>query len=303
MAIFVFPAYLEMGNQLCTTLKREQGHFSVDRFSNQELHAVIETNVTGEECFILSSIAPPDEQLLSFLLLSHTLKKEGARRVLALLPYMAYARDDKKKVGKSLATAWIGSLLQASGVDSVVTIDVHNTSSMQHLCPLPVVSLSPADIFAREITRLGLQQATLVAPDEGARDRCQAVARAANMSEEIIVLEKKRTIESVVHSTISGNVRPQAVVIDDILDTGGTLVSCCEQLQLCGAQDIILMVTHGLFTGTQWQKLWSLGVKQIYCTDSIPQHHGPISANIRTLSVVPLLGEYLQRYGERVLVS
>lgn len=135
---------------------------------------------------------------------------------------------------------------------------------------LPVVSLSPAALFAQEIISLSLLQATIVAPDEGARDRCQAVARAANMSEEILVLEKRRTVEGVTHGTIAGTVRPQAIVVDDILDTGGTLVSCCEQLQQHGAQDITLLITHGLFTGTHWQQLWSLGVKRMYCTDTIP---------------------------------
>jgi hypothetical protein len=148
------------------------GQFSIDRFPNQEVHAVIQTDVVNEECIILGTIAPPDEQLLSTLLLSHTLKKEGARNIIALLPYLAYARDDKQKKGQSIATAWVGALLQASGVDEVITVDVHSPTA-QRLLPMPVVSLSPEDLFAQAMKRLSLLNETIVAPDEGARDRCQ----------------------------------------------------------------------------------------------------------------------------------
>jgi ribose-phosphate pyrophosphokinase len=293
MILFVFPAYEAMGRKLGISLGIPPGQFSIDRFPNHELHAVIQTEVANEECFILGTIAPPDEQLLSILLLSHTLKKEGARAIVALLPYLAYARDDKQKAGQSLATAWAGALLQASGVDEVITVDVHSAIA-QRLFPMPLVSLSPATIFAQELAKLSLLDATIVAPDEGARDRCQAVARAAGMTAEVVVLEKRRTREGVIHVNISGHVGHQAVIVDDILDTGGTLVSCCEQLQQRGVGAIIILVTHGLFTGTLWQKLWIPGVTRIYCTDSVPPAQARPAENISTLSVLPLLCQHLE---------
>lgn len=289
----VFPPYAEIGSELASSLGIRLGQFSLDRFPNQELHAAIESSVVNEECLILGTIAPPDEQLLSTLLLSHTLKKERARTIIALLPYLAYARDEKQKAGQSLATAWVGALLQASGVDEVITVDVHS-STAQRLFPMPCVSLSPAGLFAQEIKKLSLLTATIVAPDEGARDRCQAVARAAGMTEEVVVFEKRRTREGVVHVSMSGNVGHQAVIVDDILDTGGTLVSCCEQLQQRDVRDITILVTHGLFTGVLWQKLWTLGVKRIYCTDTVPSAQERSSETISTLSVLPLLYEHLK---------
>ena len=299
MIVFVLPTHATMGKELAAALGIRPGQYSLERFANQELHAALQTNVLHEECLVLGSIAPPDEQLLSTLLLSHTLKKEGARNIIALLPYLAYARDDKQKERQSLATAWIGGLLQASGVDEVISVDVHSITA-QRLFPMPIVSLSPADLFAQTIRRLSLLDATIVAPDEGARGRCWAVASAAGMSEEIVVLEKRRTREGVVHVNISGRAGPQAVIMDDILDTGGTLVSCCEQLQQRGVRDITILVTHGLFTGTLWHKLWSLGVNHIYCTDTVPLAHERTLENIRTVSVLPLLRQYLQaRQGER----
>jgi ribose-phosphate pyrophosphokinase len=295
MILFVFPGYACMGSELADLPGIRIGHYSLDRFPNQEVHAAIQTDVTNEECFILGTIAPPDEQLLSTLLLSHTLKKEGARRIIALLPYLAYARDDKQKAGQSVATAWVGALLRASGIDEVITVDVHSTAA-QELFPMPLVSLSPADLFAQEIARLSLLEATMVAPDEGARDRCQAVARAAGMNEEITIFKKKRTAAGIVHESIAGPVGPHVVIVDDILDTGGTLVSCCEQLHQLGVRGITIFVTHGLFTGELWQKLWSLGVQRIYSTDTIPQPQEQTSGNRRTVSVLPLLCEHLRAW-------
>jgi len=293
MFLFVFPAYAAMGGKLGTSLGIPLGQFSIDRFPNHELHAVIQTEVANEECLILGTIAPPDEQLLSTLLLSHTLKKEGACAIIALLPYLAYARDEKQKAGQSLATAWVGALLQASGVDEVITVDIHSAIA-QRLFPMPVVSLSPATMFAQELAKLSLLDATIVAPDEGARDRCQAVARAAGITAEVVVLEKRRTREGVIHVNISGPVAHQVVIVDDILDTGGTLVSCCDQLQQCGVRAITILVTHGLFTGTLWQQLWIRGVTRIYCTDTVPQAPARPAENISTLSVLPLLCQYFE---------
>ena len=212
---------------------------------------------------------PPDEQLLSVLLLAHTLKKEDAKQVTAVLPYLGYARDDKDKPGQSLATAWVGSLIRASGCDRVITVDVHSEKTKQ-LFPVPLVSLCPAGIFAEAIARYGLADATIVAPDEGAISRCEAVRAAAGMSSKTAYFEKHRTETGIIHAGPIGEVGRRAVIIDDILDTGGTLVSACEQLSRTGVEEIEVMVTHGLFTGTRWKDLYHLGVKRIFCTDSVP---------------------------------
>ncbi|HEU5377883.1 MAG TPA: ribose-phosphate diphosphokinase [Ktedonobacteraceae bacterium] len=298
MILFACPAFAPMAHELSAEASLCLGEASLARYPNGELHASLHTRVAGEACLLLGTLAPPDEQALSFLLLSHTLQKEGARTVTALLPYLAYARHDRPEAGESLATAWIGRLLQASGITKVMTVDVHSPAA-QELFPIPLVSLSPAILFAQEIKHLALLRATLVAPDEGARDRCRAVARAAGMSEEITVFQKERTAAGVVHQGISGSVGPHAVIVDDILDTGGTLLSCCEQLCQRGVQTITIMVTHGQFTGTLWQQLWSLRVQRIICTDTIPQPPERCSPQMKVLSVLPVLLEPLEQSCER----
>ncbi|MBZ5674961.1 MAG: ribose-phosphate diphosphokinase [Acidobacteriia bacterium] len=299
MILFAVEQYAGMALELEKAIGQLQpGTFRIARFENGELHARVDTSITAQHCAVLGSIAPPDEQLLSVLLLAHTLKKEGARQVTAVLPYLGYARDDKDKPGQSLATAWAGSLIQASGCDRVITVDVHSERT-KTLFPVPLVSLSPAGVFAEAINRYGLADATVVAPDEGAISRCEAVRAAAGMRfSKIPYFEKHRTETGIIHSGPIGEVRHRAVIIDDILDTGGTLVSACEKLSKAGVEEIDVMVTHGLFTGTRWKDLYRLGVKRIFCTDSVPLPAGVDRQSIVSLSIVRLLAKELLAIAE-----
>jgi ribose-phosphate pyrophosphokinase len=289
MILFPFEEYKAMAAVLRKATDLSLAQFRVARFENGELHLDIQTPVRGEACLILGSIAPPDEQMFVALLLAHTLKKEGARHVTAIFPYLAYARHDKAKPGESLATAWVGSVAQASGIDHVIAVDVHSERG-RNLFPIPVISLSPSKIFAEALSQSGLQHATIIAPDEGAVHRCEAVKTAAGMEPgRIPYFEKQRTASGISHSELVGEVGDRAVIVDDILDTGGTLVSACERLRGAGVNEINIMVTHGLFTGDRWKALWQLGVKRIFCTDSVPIAPIVDAGAIKRLSVVPLL--------------
>lgn len=294
MIRFALEQYTGMALDLEKAIGQLQpGTFRIARFENGELHACVDTSVTAQRCVVLGSIAPPDERLLSVLLLAHTLKKEGAKQVTAVLPYLGYARDDKDKLGHSLATAWVGSLIRASGCDQVITVDVHSERT-KTLFPVPLVSLSPAGVFAEAITRYGLTDATIAAPDEGAIGRCEAVQAAAGMSfGKIPYFEKHRTDTGIIHAGPIGEVGRRAVIVDDILDTGGTLVSACERLSKTGIEEIEVMVTHGLFTGTRWKDLYHLGVKRIFCTDSVPLPAGVHGQSIVSLSITRLLSKEL----------
>lgn len=239
------------------------------RFSNGELYVRIGQPVAGRVCAVLGSLAPPHEQILSVLLLAHTLKRQGARRVVALLPYLGYARQDRADPGQSLGAAWAGDLLQAVGVDRVLTIDVH--SSLAAGCfPMPVQSLSPAPLFADVLVQRGLTDVSVVAPDEGALERAHAVMQAAGIRTPLASLRKQRDADGVTHSSLVGTIASRVVIVDDILDTGGTLVSACTALRRAGARVIYVCVTHGLFTGQRWRELPALGVQRIYTTDSLP---------------------------------
>jgi ribose-phosphate pyrophosphokinase len=286
--LFTSPEFAPMAAQLLNLPQLRAGDWSAARFPNGELRITLASSVRGEDAFVLGALTPPDERMLTLLLLCDTLRKEGATTVTLLAPYLAYMRQEKDEEGKSKATHWVGALLQASGVMEVVTVDIHSGRAEDSI-PLPVVSLSPAAIFAAEIERIGWQGATVVAPDQGAVARCEDVRREARIAEPVAYMQKERTPDGV-RGTLHGEAGRRAVVIDDILDTGGTLVACCEALWRSGTEDIVIMVTHGLFTGEAWQHLWGLGVSCIYCTDTVPL--GVRDERIRVLSVAPMLERF-----------
>jgi ribose-phosphate pyrophosphokinase len=287
--LFSFPEYAHVGTFLSDLPGLRPGQFSVVRYQNQELHASIQSAIAGEHCLVLGSIAPPEAQMASLLLLAHTLKKEGADRITGVLPYLAYSREDKLKPGESLAVAWVGALLRASAFDQIWVIDLHSHHDRE-LFPLQLESLSPAAIFGESLRKFALTDATFVAPDEGAIARCEAVRAAAGQtSGDIVHFQKERTATGIVHHNPVGRVGRRAVIVDDVLDTGATLVSACEKLVAAGAAELHICVTHGLFAGQRWQGLWSLPVKRIFCTDTIPACHGSEDPRITTLPVGPLL--------------
>jgi ribose-phosphate pyrophosphokinase len=294
MILFPLKGYEAMSAELKSALPGlRTGDFQLARFENGELHAIVDTSVALEHCIVLGSIGPPDEQLVSCLLLAHTLRKEGAGKLTALLPYLAYSRQDKDKPGESLAAALTGRLLEAAGFDQVITLDVHSEADKQ-LFPIPLTSLGTEALFGEVVRKHKLTEATIVAPDNGAIARSRAVQAAAGIPKsEIPYFEKQRVGTGIVHVGPIGKVGPQAVIVDDILDTGTTLVSACQKLVQAGVREIYVMVTHGLFTGEHWKELWRLNVRRIFCTDAVPLRSDLDNSNIETLSIVHLLGRQL----------
>ena len=153
--LFGFPECSQTSKHLCDLPALKPGQFAVTRYENQEFQAAVQSTVAGEQCFLLGSIAPPECQMLTFLLLGHPLTKEGASLVTGILPYLAYSREGKLKAGQSLANAWMGGLLTASGFDEIWTIDLHSEQDKK-LFPLPLESLSPSTIFHQSLAKLWL---------------------------------------------------------------------------------------------------------------------------------------------------
>lgn len=249
------------------------------------------TRVEGSDCALVGSIAPPDDNLAAFLLAAHTLTKERARSVTAVIPYMAYARQDHDEPGHSLAAEWTGRLLAAAGVQRVLTVDLHSEAA-RALSPIPLESLSPAPLFAAQLRALELEEFVVVAPDEGGAARARELAVAANVARPVVVFRKQRGHGGIVHLGYEGELARHAVVVDDILDTGATLISCCEKLRAAGVDEITIFVTHGLFTGHEWRELWQAGVARIYTTDSV-RGTRRLPASLHTISVRGLLAARL----------
>ena len=263
----------------------------VRRFPNGELHTEVPGQAEGRACVIVGSVSPPAGNLERLTLVAHALRRAGAKRVTALLPYLAYARQDRATRTESLGLAWIGELLRASGIAAVVCVDVHSEIASQVL-GLALISLSPAELVAGALPQAWRAEVTFVAPDEGAVDRCAAVATAAGVDRPVVWARKRRTATRVEHSGLVGSPSRRAVVVDDILDTGDTLVSCCRQLRDAGVRQIGVIATHGLFTGERWRALFSEGVQEIWITDTVLSRRRPPQAHV--VPVAPLLARVLE---------
>jgi len=290
--IYNMEGFGPMSKKLSEKLHIKKGAYQLKRFVNNEAQIAIKDNVKDSECLVLGTNAPPDQRTIELMFLCHTLKKEGAKKISAVLPYLAYTRQDRKEAKKGLAIDWFAKTFKISGVSEVVTLDIHSQFAKK-LFEIPLVSLSPAEIFADEIKKISFTDATVVAPDEGAINRCQEVKKYLGIKEPASYFKKKRNGQKI-SSAFKGKVRKRVILIDDILDTGGTLIVACKELKKLGAQEIIIMVTHGLFANDNWKELWNLGVKKIYTTDSLPDVRKTVSSGILILSIAPVIEKYFE---------
>jgi ribose-phosphate pyrophosphokinase len=289
--IVSLPGFEHLGRSLAGV---ETAVPEVERFENGEIEIRLGVPVADRDCLLLGTVAPPGDRLVEVLLYADTLVRNGARSLMAVLPYLAYARQDRPAEGVSLAAAWLGRMLAGAGVEGVATIDIHSEEARQ-LIGLPVVSLSPAELFAPKLADAVMPDTVVVAPDQGARARAGALAEALGVDRPVAWLEKQREAGGVTHTRVVGEVARSAVVVDDILDTGGTLVSCCRRLRSLGVEELALAVTHGLFTGSGWRELGDLGVSVLHTTDSVPGARAMASELVCVHSVAPLLAEAIKR--------
>ncbi len=271
-------------------VRAEWAGVGIRRFSNREVYVEVPAQAEGRHCIVVGSVSPHGTNVEDVTLVAHTLRRAGATRITALLPYLAYARQDRADPSSSLGLGWLGALLRASGVSDIVCVDVHSGIAGE-VVGLPVRSLSPAGLLARALPQSWRQEVTFVAPDEGAIERCWAVARAAGSELSIVWARKRRTTTGVEHLALVGSPTEQAVVVDDILDTGATLFSCCSRLRGAGVRRIGVLATHGLFTGARWGSLSSEGIERIWISDTVLSRHRPPTTNV--VPVAPLLAPAL----------
>jgi ribose-phosphate pyrophosphokinase len=261
------------------------------RFANGELIAEVPAHVRGRSCVVVAAVEPPPGRIERLTVVTQALRRAGATAVLALVPYLAYARQDHATATQSLGLAWLGALLRAGGVDRLACVDVHSDRASD-LLGMPVIAIAPAPALGAALPVDWRTDVSFVAPDEGAIPRCLALARAVGAPEPIVWLRKRRTPSGVEHLGLAGTPASRAVIVDDILDTGGTLVSCCRELQQRGVREIGVVVTHGLFTGEAWRAMFALGVTRVWITDTVLRRRRPEQATV--VQVSPLFASLLQ---------
>lgn len=290
--LFLQPPYGKIAAELLKSFPSMQcGTYAMGRFKDGEISLKIHTQVKGRGCLILGTLEPPDQNLIELSILAHTLKKEGAKKVTGFFPYLSYMRQDHDNPDTSLTTKWLADILESSGFDEIITIDIHSPLALSYF-DIPVISISSAPFFAPELDQRDLEKTTLIAPDHGAIERCLDLQRALKRTIPVAYFEGEGNIK------LNGKLSEKAVVFDDILDTGETLTLVCKYLHANKVADIIILVTHGLFHGNLWEDLWEYNVSEIYTTDTIPRTEHLAIKGISVLSIVPflkaLIGNYLK---------
>lgn len=264
-------------------------------FQNKETQIILEDKVENKLVVVLATISPPLENLWETFLLCHTLNKEEAKKIFVIFPYLAYMRHEKNEPQKSMITDLIAKMALATGVNRITTIDLHSQTEKRFF-KMPIISLSPAKILAEKIKAIKFLPDTIVAPDKGAINRTEDIKKELNIKNEMVVFEKKR-LENKVQLTIKkGKVGKKIIIVDDILDTGKTLLEAVKQLVKLGAEEIVIVVTHGLFTGKLWQELFKYKVTKIITTDTLPRVNKLASSKIVVVPVDELLIQNINGY-------
>jgi ribose-phosphate pyrophosphokinase len=278
----------------------------VKRFADLEIFVEIQENVRGQDTFILQSTSfPANDNLMELLILIDALKRSSAKRVTAVVPYYGYARQDRKPGPRTpISAKLVANLIERAGADRVLTLDLH-AGQIQGFFDIPTDNLFAAPIFARDIQELGdAKDVVVVSPDVGGVVRARALAKRIDAPIAICDKRRERAGESEVMNVIGEVEGKRCVLIDDIVDSGGTLCNAAEALLKYGATEVSAYITHGVLSGGAVSRIQNSKLKSLVITDSIlPTEAVKAAKNIRVLSIAPLIGEAILRTSREESVS
>ncbi|UUX51267.1 ribose-phosphate pyrophosphokinase [Nisaea acidiphila] len=278
----------------------------IRRFSDMEVFVEIQENVRGEDVFVIQPTSyPANDNLMELLVTLDALKRASARRITAVIPYYGYARQDRKSGSRTpISAKLVANLITTAGADRVLTIDLH-AGQIQGFFDIPTDNLFAAPVFHKDITeRYGDEQITIVSPDVGGVVRARALAKPLNADLAIIDKRRERAGVSEVMNIIGDVKDKRCILVDDIVDSGGTLCNAAEALMESGAVSVDAYITHGVLSGGAVARVTSSPLQSLVTTDSIASTEAVrVARNIRQLSVAPLLGESIRRVAEERSVS
>jgi ribose-phosphate pyrophosphokinase len=303
--IFGGRAHPALTQEICQYLRLPQGQSKAFNFSDGETFCQIEENVRGSDVFIVQpTCAPVNENLMELLIMLDAFKRSSASRVTAVLPYYGYARQDKKDQPRVPITAkLVADLISRAGADRVLTMDLH-AAQIQGFFDVPVDHLFAAPVLLDAIRSLAIPDLVIVAPDAGGVERARAIAK--RLEAGLAIVDKRRTapnVAEVMH--IIGDVEGRNVLIlDDIVDTAGTLSKTVEALKKNGAQRILAAGIHGVLSGPALERILASPLELVLITNTTPvEEKLRRCPKLRALSVAPLLGEAIRRIHENSSVS
>jgi ribose-phosphate pyrophosphokinase len=279
---------------------------TVKRFADKEVYVELHENVRGEDVFILQSTSyPANDNLMELLILTDALRRSSARRITAVIPYFGYARQDRRATGRTpISAKLVANLIAEAGVNRVITLDLH-AAQIQGFFDIPTDNLYAAPIITRDILdHYKLNNTMIVSPDVGGVARARAGA--PRLGTDLAIVDKRRPKAGVSEvMNIIGDVSGQAcILIDDIVDSGGTLVNAAEALLKAGAKEVSAYITHGVLSEGASERIGASKLKELVVTDSIEETEAQRNAgNIRRMSIAPLIGEAIARTASEQSVS
>ena len=295
-----------LSEKISKYLKNRLVNSSIRKFADGEIYIEINENIRGNSIFLIQSISSPaNDNLMELLLCIDALKRSSAKNITAVIPYFGYARQDRKVAPRtSISAKLVSNLITKAGADRIVTVDLH-AGQIQGFFDIPVDNLFATPIFTRHIKRkIKNKNLICVAPDVGGVERARALGRKLNA--ELAIIDKRRSApgKSLVMNVI-GNVKGKiCIIVDDLIDSGGTIVNATEALKKRGAKEVHVYVTHGVLSGDAVEKIKKSKIKNLVVTDTINVSDRVKKVrNIEILSISNLLAEAIKRISNSTSVS
>jgi ribose-phosphate pyrophosphokinase len=296
-AIFTGNAHPQLAQGICTQLGQPIGSAKVERFADGEVYVEINQNVRGVNCFVVQpTCTPVNDNLMELLVMTDALKRSSAKPIVAVMPYFGYARQDRKTRPRTpISARLVADLLTAAGVHRILAMDLH-AGQIQGFFNIPVDHIYAMPVMMDYLkTKFG-SETVIVSPDAGGVERARAFSKRLDAG--LAIIDKRRpapNVAELVH--IIGDVKGRdAIIIDDMVDTAGTLCAAAKGLTNEGARAVYACITHGLLSGPALDRIHASPIKELIITDSIPPRaEVKASPKVRVLSVAPLLAEAVSR--------
>jgi ribose-phosphate pyrophosphokinase len=303
--VFTGNANPALAAEICYELGCSLAAVNVRQFSDGETHLQVQENVRGADVFVVQpTCTPVDRHLMELLLMMDALKRASAERITAVLPYYGYARQDRKdRPRMPISASLVASLIERAGADRILCLDLH-AAQIQGFFDIPVDHLFAAPVMVDYFDDLKGEDLTVVSPDAGGVERARAFGK--RLGSPMAIIDKRRSdvnVAEVMH--IIGDVAGQhCLIVDDLIDTGGTLVKAVEALMKRGAKSVRACATHAVLSGPAVERIEKSGIEEVIVTNSIPLSEvADNCARIKQLSVAPLLAKAIQSIHEDGSVS
>jgi ribose-phosphate pyrophosphokinase len=305
MKLFSGNANRPLAEEIAQHLHMRLGDADVSRFSDGEVYVQIDENVRGQDVFVVQPTCPPvNDHLMELLVMMDAFKRASARRITAVLPYYGYGRQDRKVMGRVPITAkLVADLITAAGCQRVLAVDLH-AGQIQGFFNMPVDHLFAAPpVIVDYLAKKDLKDPVLVSPDAGGVERARAIAK--RLSAGLAIVDKRRDGPNVaVFMNLIGDVKDKdVVVIDDMIDTAGTLIQAVEAVKREGARRVLAAAVHGVLSGPAIKRIESSALEEVVITNSVPLAPEKANSKIHVLSVAPLLAEAIRRIHDEESVS